>query len=335
MFCRKLFFPLFLSFALVAILSLPAFAQNRTIRGKVTDENGKPVQDAQITIQATDQARILTAKTNKRGEYTYLLGIQQATYRVIVRKAGFSPQYKDNVRPELNEPAVVDFQLTPGPDQKLPFEMTDEDREKLRQQAAEAQKRKQFSAELKAHFDQGVQLASEEKFAEAAEAFEKALKIDPKQPGILSRLAEAQSKQGKNEEALASYQSAIALAPTDADLFTNMGVILSKLGKTEESQEAFKKAAELNPTGGAQSHYNLGVSMFNSGNTEQAIAAFKQAIAADPNFAEAYFQLGICLSAKADTIPAAVEAMKKYIEIGKKPEQVEVAKQLVSSMEKK
>jgi len=104
------------------------------------------------------------------------------------------------------------------------------------------------------------------------------------------------------------------------------------MGKTGEAQDAFRKAAAANPAIAAQNFYNLGVSMFNSGHTDDAINAFKQSIAADQNFAESYFQLGICLSAKPDMIPAAVDAMKKYVQVGKKADQIEIAKQLISSL---
>jgi tetratricopeptide (TPR) repeat protein len=158
------------------------------------------------------------------------------------------------------------------------------------------------------------------------------LEKDSKQPGILARLGDADSKMGKNEDALAAYEKAVALEPTNAELLINMGVLLNKMGKVAESQEAFKKAAAANPSSSAQSFYDLGVTMFNSGHTDEAVDSFKKAIAADPNSAEAYFQLGICLSAKTETMPAAIEAMKKYIEIGKKPDQIDVAKLLIKEM---
>jgi len=170
------------------------------------------------------------------------------------------------------------------------------------------------------------------KFAEAIEEFDKALEKDPNQPGILSRKADCYGKLGKNEDALAAYQKAITLDPNDAELYSNMGVLLNKMGKLTESEDAFSKAATLSPGSSAQSLYNLGVTMFNGGHVQEAIDAFKRSIAADANFSESYFQLGICLSSKADTIPAAIEAMKKYIQIGKKPDQVEVAKQLIATL---
>jgi tetratricopeptide (TPR) repeat protein len=329
---RKVLLSTAISLALLLTLALPAAAQTRSIRGKVTDEKGQPVADAQITIQGTDIVRTLNTKTNKKGEYMYMLGLQSGTYRVIVRKAGYQPQYKENVRPQLQEDCEVDFILKPGEDYKLAFEMTEAERKDLEKQIEEQQKRSKFSAEIKAFFENGVKLSDQGMYAEAIVEYNKALEKIPDLTVVIARVAEAYLKLDKNEEALANYKKAIELDPKNPSLYTNMGVALSKTGKTAESQEAFKKAAALNPAAAAQNFYNLGVTMVNSGNAAEAAEAFKQSIAADPNFAESYLQLGMALSGKQETIPAAIEALKKYIVIGKKPDQVEVAKQIISAL---
>ncbi len=329
---RKSFLTVILSAGLLLALAAPAAAQNRAVRGKVTDDKGQPVADVQIQIMGLDTYRNLTTKTNKKGEFFYLLGLQKVNYRVVARKAGFQPQYKENISPEMGEEVTVDFQLIPGQDQKLPFEMTDAEREQYQKQASQSEERQKFSAEIKAHFDLGVQLFNGEKYAEAIEEFNKAFEKAPNQPAIISRIADSYMKLGKNEEALASYEKALALNPADTNLYTNIGVVLSKMGKVKESQEAFKKAAEMNPASAAQNYYNLGVTLFNGNNVAEAVDAFRKAVAADPNFAEAYYQLGMCLSSNQAEIPAAIEAFQKYIQIGQKPENVEVAKQIISAL---
>lgn len=330
---RKFFVATVLSFALLMALALPAAAQNRSIKGKVTDEKDQPVADAQITIQGMDIARTLETKTNKNGEYMYLLGLQVATYRVIVRKEGYQPDYRANIRPELGEEAEVDFKLVPGEDHKLQFEMSPEEIEKYKEQLEEQKKRMKFSAAVRNHFNAGVELSNQGLHAEALEEFKQAHELDPKQPAVVGRMAETYAQLGDNDMALANYETAIELSPNDPNLYTNLGVVLNKMGKTDESQEAFKKAAEMSPGDAAKNYYNLGVTMVNSGNTEGAVAAFKQALEADPGYSEAYYQLGMALSGNADTIPDAIEALKKYMEIGDKPEQVEIAKQIIAALE--
>ncbi len=331
----KAFLLAVLSAALLLTLALPAAAQSRSIKGKVTDPDGKPIADAKIIIQGTDIARQLETKTNNRGEYMYLLGLQVATYRVIARKEGYQPEYEENIRPELGEEAEVNFTLVAGEDYKLPFEMTAEEIEEYKKQLEEQKKRMKFSAAVRNHFNAGVELSNQGLHAEALEEFKQAHELDSKQPAVIGRMADAHAQLGNDEEAVKNYQMAIDLSSDNPDpnLYTNMGVALSKLGKTAESQEAFKKAAEMNPGSAAQNYYNLGVTMINNGNMEGAVAAFKQALEADPGYSEAYYHLGMALSGSQDTIPDAIEALKKYTEIGDKPEQVEVAKQIIAALE--
>ena len=317
----------------VLALALPAMAQNRIIKGKITDDKDQPVVGASISIQATDsKSRHYDTKTDKKGTYIYM-GLPAGEYRVVVRAPGFAPEFVPSVRPNISAESVIDIKLTPGSDQKLPFELTEEEREQIRKEMEKAEKRKQVSGEVQALFDGGLKLAQEQKYAEAIEEYKKALAIDPEQSNILGNMADCYSKMDKNQEALEIYEKAVAINPNEAALHTNMGVILSKLGKHAESQEAFKKAASLNPGASAQNFYNIGATLVNSGKAAEAAESFKQAIAADPNFAEAYYQLGMCLSGKLETMPDAIKALQKYLQIGKNAEQIEVAKQIISALE--
>ncbi len=317
----------------VLALALPAMAQNRIIRGKVTDDKGQPVVGASVSIQATDsKTRQYPTKTDKKGTYIYM-GLPAGEYRVVVRAPGFSPEYVPSVRPNIQADSVIDIKLTPGADQKLPFELTEQELEQFRREMEKQEKRRQTSAEVQAMFDAGLQLAQQEKYAEAIEEFKKALEKDPEQPNVIGNMADCYAKLDKNQEALELYQKAIAISPSEAALHTNMGVVLSKMGKSAESQEAFKKAAALNPGASAQNYYNIGATQVNSGRMAEAAESFRQAIAADPNFAEAYYQLGMCLSGNVETMPEAIKVLQRYIQIGQKADQIEVSKEIIKVLE--
>ena len=329
----KLFVSAALAVGLLLVLAPLAHAQNRAIRGKVTDENNQPVADANIRMEGTDITRVFNLKTNRRGEYMQLLGTQAGTYRVIVRKEGFQPAYKDNIRPGLGEEVVEDFQLRPGDSaQKLPFELTDSDRAEYQKRLEDQKRRQKFSAEVKARFDQGVTLFDAGQYSEALDEFNAALATDPNQPGILARAGDCYLKLNRNEEALETYDRAIVLDPGDASLYAQKGVALSNLGKAAESQEMFKRSAELDPKGAAQNFYNLGVTLYNTSDMAKAADAFKQSVAADPNYAESYYLLGMSLANDESMFSAAVDAFKKYIEIGKKAEQVQISKDMITAL---
>ena len=328
--------PAALLFVFLLMLTVPAAAEERGIRGKITNEKGEPLQDANVLIEGQDLYFKQSTKTDKKGEYLYLLGQRTGVYRVTVRKEGFQPGFKQNVRPELGEQAVVDIQLNPGKDFKLPWEMTREEYEAVKK-VLESQKQQQgrFSGDVKKFFDEGVKLANQGKHAEAADSFNKALEKDPKQPGILKKLGEAYVKQDKYEEALAAYDKALVIDENDSESYSGKAVALEKSGKSEEAEGAFKKAVSLasaDPRAAAQNLYNIGIIRMNSGKMDQAAEMFKQVLATDPTFSEAHYQLGLALAGKPETMQQAVDAFKKYVAEGKLPDHLEVARQMISAL---
>ncbi len=307
-------------------------AQNRTFKGKVVDDQGKPVEGAKITIDGQDIVLHFETKTNKSGEYIYLIGLQSGTFRMVVRKDGFQPAFKENLQPPLGVPLETDFTLKPGADYPLPWELSDEEKEAMLKQVEQQRKRKELEGEIKAVFAEGKQLSEAGSHAEAIEAYNKALEMAPDEPVIYAAIAKSQSDLGQNDAALATYRKAVELDAYNPDLYMNMGVVLNDLGRVDEARESFKKSAELNPANAGQTYYNLGATLVNSGDTSGAIEAFKQSIASDPNYAESYYQLGICLSGDAETVPEAIAALEKYVEIGQRPDQVDVAKQIIAAL---
>src|SRR5262245_14902792 len=276
---RKAFTPWLLALALVVVLAVPAAAQNRVIKGKVTNEKGEAVVGAQIQIQGTDIKRDYNTKTDKKGEYFYM-GIPFGEYRVIVRAQGYLPDYAQGIKPSISPEMDVPFKLKPGDSNaKLPFQLTAQELDAAKKEAQAGDKQKAVTGEVKAAFDAGLQLAQQGKYAEAVAEYKKALEKDAAQPYVLANMADALARNNQNQEAIDTYDKAIALKPDDGALYTNKGVVLGKMGKTAESQEAFKKAASINPAMAAQNFFNLGATMVNSGKAADAAEAFKQAIA--------------------------------------------------------
>jgi tetratricopeptide (TPR) repeat protein len=316
----------------VLMMAVPSMAQNRTVKGKVTDKENKPIANASVEFRNKNpQGPGYKAKTDKKGNYVYM-GLASGDYYVIVRAEGFAPEYRP-VRPSIQEDSVIDFQLSPGSmDAKIGIDYTREELAQMKKDMEKAKQRESASGEVQKLFSEGLQLAQQGKHEEAIEIYKKALEKDPEQANIMGNMADSYSKMGKNDEALELYKKAIAIKP-DSALYTNMGAILNNMGKIAESQEAFKQAASINPESSAQSHYNIGVTLYNNGQAAEAAEAFRQAIAKDPNYSEAYYLLGMCLAGKQDTIPEAVKSLRKYVEIGKKADQVEAAKQIITALE--
>ena len=113
------------------------------------------------------------------------------------------------------------------------------------QEAKATKEEKQFKG-LKQYFDQGNALYNEQKYKEAAAAYQQALPLakDKNIPVVLARLADTYSKAKENDQAIATYQKALQLTPDDAALHNNLGSVYASMGKLQEAQTEFQKAAE-------------------------------------------------------------------------------------------
>jgi hypothetical protein len=106
----------FLWFAVVGVLFLPLSLQAQTttgsIRGFVKDQNGVPIDAAEI--QASNPVTGVQRSATSRDDGSYVLpGLAPATYELAVRKIGFSPQRRQ-VTVQVGATMSVDFTLQAG-----------------------------------------------------------------------------------------------------------------------------------------------------------------------------------------------------------------------------
>jgi tetratricopeptide (TPR) repeat protein len=84
----------------------------------------------------------------------------------------------------------------------------------------------------------------------------------------------------------------------------------------------------------------MGALLVNSNQNEAAGEEFKKAIAADPNYADAQFQYGLYLAAKATPDPSGkiivqpgtIEALQKYIELKPDGPMAQTAKDMIAQL---
>ena len=81
----------------------------------------------------------------------------------------------------------------------------------------------------------------------AAEAYEKALRLDPSQPKAQAALAGILARQGRVDEAIQRYREALELDPEDAASHERLGALLLKEHRTAEAAQAFAAAERDRP----------------------------------------------------------------------------------------
>jgi len=141
------------------------------------------------------------------------------------------------------------------------------------------------------HNNLGITYDRLERYQEAIEEFQKALKLDPDYLEVWNNLAVTFYNMGKLEDALKLLQKAIKLYPDSAEAHNNLGNLYAHAGKLDEAIKEFKEAIKINP-GFARARNNLGNIYAEQKKSEEAIKEFKEAIRLDPNNALAHSNLG-------------------------------------------
>ena len=347
---------------MAALFAAAALAQTGAIEGDVRDENGQLVaKGIAVRIERTDIKGMYKTKTDKKGHYFHA-GLPLGSYNVFVEMDSKDVDQIKGVRTRLGDPVPINFDLSAIRKQRdamdkavqtgeIPKEidrsMTPEQKAALEKQVKERSAAMAKNKALNDAFNGGRQALTEKNFEAAVEQFTKASETDPKQHVIWGNLAEAYggiaSKPGGDagayQKAFDAYGKAIELNPADAAYINNYGLLLAKAKKFDEAKAQLNKAAALDAPNAGKYFFNLGAVLVNTNNYAEAESVFKQAIEADPKYADAHYQYGMCLVAKATTTadgkmvaPAGTkEAFEKYLELRPDGVNAESAKAMIAA----
>lgn len=356
---KSLIFP---AFALL-LASLPAFSQVTGVNGVVKDEAGKPVVGAVVAFERTDIKGHYEVKTKKKGDYGHY-GLPMGKFDVTVSIDG---KVRDTVKGFQTRPgdaAVLNFDLKATADQTKALQkaaetgtltqeqersMTKEQKEAFEKQAKAKEAAMAKNKALNDAYTTGKNAVEAKQWDAAIESLNKASEMDASQGAIWTSLADAYVGKAQAtpaeaaanyDKAFEAYKKAIAINPTDAGLYNNYALNLAKDKKLDDAKANLAKAAELDPPGAGKYYYNLGALLVNSGQNDAAMEEFKKAIAADPEYADAQYQYGVALSAKATTdatgkivAPAgAVEALQKYLDLKPDGAYAPSAKEMIAAL---
>lgn len=156
-------------------------------------------------------------------------------------------------------------------------------------------------------------------FIEASGAYQKAIRIDPRDASAHNNLGVVYTNLGIYSFAIRELREAIQLDPSLQEAQVNIGMAYAKSDMLEEAADAFQKAISLRPDD-AKAHNNLAVIYFQSGKYDESIRSFKNALQINPAYPNAYYNLGSLyykLNRKRDAIDAYQEAVRLNPELAK------------------
>lgn len=333
---------IFLSLAFSAILTVSAFAQNFTaVKGTCKDETGKPYVGYTVELISLDTGHKTALKTNNKGEY-YSIGVTGGSYKIsLIAPDGTVVYFINNIPLALAKDNVYDIDMAKErAAQAKGSGITEEQRKEMEKAKKDNDKIKGLNALLA----QARQQRKDGNFDGAVATMEQAIAQDQTHDIIFGTLADAYVADKKYPEAETAYTKAIALAPAGskslASYHNGLALALARQGKTEPASAECEKTAELDPQQAGECYFNDGAILTNQGKADEANQAFDKAIAADPTRAEAYYQKGVNLLAKATfskdgkmvPVPGTVEALNKYLEIAPDGRNAQAAKDLLASL---
>ena len=302
---------------LCAVSVAPALAQS-VVRGKVTDAQGKPVQDATVLFEAVDANRKTQTKTDKNGDFLQV-GLSSGAYKVTASKDKVGTQTLNaNVRQGPNNPMAFTLSATSG--------VSAGDKE--------------AAAAIQASAGAAVEAMTAGRHDEAIAKFQEVIAKVPTCSDCYYNIGVSQMAKQQQSEAEASFKKAIELKPDNADAYTALANLYNSQKKFDLAAEASANAAKYSGAGGggnAESSYNQGVILFNAGKFAEAKTQFEAATKADPNHAMAQYQLGMT-SLNLGQIPDAVAALEAYLKVdpnGPKAGEVKAALPALQQMLKK
>jgi len=115
----------------------------------------------------------------------------------------------------------------------------------------------------------------------------------------------AAQQRGDLDRAAEAYRRAIEIEPALAEAHANLGAVLARLGRYEEAVSSVERALAINPKLTA-ARLNLGLAHYRAGALAAAVVAFQAVHAAEPSLLQARQLLGLVLvelGRDADAIP--------------------------------
>ncbi len=144
---------------------------------------------------------------------------------------------------------------------------------------------------------------------EAAEAYLRAVQLEPGHQPTLLPLGLALNHESRFAEAKPFLDQALAQAPSDSDILAALAEAEERLGQTSSAEARARQALSSDPNN-ATAHLVLGLIDMAQGRFEAARQTLEKAVASDPQLTKAHYQLSLACARLGDGVAA-----KHHLEI--------------------
>ncbi len=278
---------------------VPAGAQDWTgrgrVRGTVLDPGGNPVEGAEVTLSAGQEAgegppAILT---DKKGRWSYL-GLKGGNWLVRIVKEGFMISEGQFPLNEFSANRAIVVNLKPIPEELLQEAQGDVVLEQL---------------------ERGNALLADGKPLEARVEYEAALtELElESHPPVLMAIARAYYQEDNLEQTEATLLKTLEIDPDHVDALKLISSLLVAAGREQDAKVYMDRLPEGQLLH-ADAYLNVGIDYYNAGELDAALEEFDRVVASYPDNADAYYYRGLVLLNRGENERAAGD-FRKLIEL--------------------
>ena len=281
----KRFFP---SVIILVVLAFAASASAQSWRGmarmagKVTDEEGKPLEGVKVKLQLPN-AGGTELKTNKKGEWE-IGGLARGDWQVDFE---FSPYEARRITV-----SVAELTRTPPVEIKLKLDVN----EAIRIEVVKAS-----------------DLLGQQKYAEARALYEGVLKKYPSAYRLEPYIARTYYLEKNNDEAIKHLRIAIDKDPSDVATKLLLGNILMDTGRMDEGR-ALLDTVDDRAVKEPAIFVNIGISLMNQNKADAALPYFEKAVKYFPEKGDGYYYRALIRLQQGDTEGTKAD-LKKFLEL--------------------
>lgn len=165
----------------------------------------------------------------------------------------------------------------------------------------------------------GDKLYKGQDYAGALKKYEEALPLvsGTKQSIVYAAIARSNAGLNQPDKAIEAYKKAIEMSPDSPDYRKALAQFYLKEKRYEDALNLYAESKGAGSESADKTLFQLGQTLSNQGNGEVAALAFERAIKANPENAEAYYELGMLFFYDKKSDARAKELLEKYVQIGK------------------
>ena len=299
---------------ILPVLSLGQQVAPGEIRGRVWDEQGRPLAQASLLLQERNTGKLYEIQAGADGRFLrrrlplgrYDLSVKgpgENNWNIPLRLTPAQPVLRVELdMGKLQEAARAYRRFT----------------QQLQQQSAEAREQQEREAFRQRQHNRGVRLLRVGQPEEALAVFDELLAGDPGQEGLLALRASALAAAGRTGEAVPIYENLLARDSREASYHNNLGILLARAGRLEEAIAHFKSAVKSDKRRAATYEYNLGSALLNAGRYREASKQLRSALKRDPTMAEAHYFYGLSVlhqDAGGRERKRAASSLRRYLQL--------------------